>query len=100
MRAGSTFIEAGSEATNLTLLYSGRMDIYSSPKDGLSENVSAVLPIHFVKSPQWTNIIKCFHVVVFKDNDMFKMGLSNYLNCEEMNVIIKRAISDSLSQEP
>ncbi len=36
----------------------------------ISETVSAVLPIHFVESPQWTNIIKCFHVGVFKDNDV------------------------------
>lgn len=57
LRGGSTFIEAGNEATNLTLLYSGRMDIFSSPKDGRpSEKVGTVLPMHFVESPQWANI--------------------------------------------
>jgi len=34
LRKGSVFIEAGNEATNLTLIYSGRMEIVSAPKDG------------------------------------------------------------------
>jgi hypothetical protein len=33
------------------------MDIYSFPQDGRpSEIVGAVLPMHFVESPQWANM--------------------------------------------
>ena len=57
LRAGSTFIEAGNEATNLTLVYSGTMSIYSAPKDGRpSERVGTVSKMQFVESPQWANI--------------------------------------------
>ena len=57
LRAGSTFIEAGNEATNLTLLYSGRMCILTSPKDGRpSEQVGLVRRMQFIESPQWANM--------------------------------------------
>ena len=57
LRAGSTFIEAGNEATNLTLVYSGRMAIISAPKDGRPpEKVGAVSSMQFVESPQWSNM--------------------------------------------
>lgn len=57
LRAGSTFIEAGNEATNLTLIYSGTMGIHSAPKDGRpSERVGSVSKMQFVESPQWANI--------------------------------------------
>lgn len=57
LRQGSIFIEAGNEATNLTLLYSGQLIIYSAPKDGRPPNaVGRVLPMQFVESPQWANI--------------------------------------------
>jgi len=57
LRAGSTFIEAGNEATNLTLIYSGTMTIHSAPKDGRpSEQVGSVTKMQFVESPQWANM--------------------------------------------
>mmetsp|Transcript_35429 Transcript_35429/g.77692 ORF Transcript_35429/g.77692 Transcript_35429/m.77692 type:complete len:525 (-) Transcript_35429:12-1586(-) len=57
LREGSTFIEAGNEATNLTLIYSGRMCILSAPKDGRpSEKVGSVCRMQFVESPQWANM--------------------------------------------
>lgn len=57
LREGSTFIEAGNEATNLTLLYAGRMSIISAPKDGRPyEKVGTVSRMQFVESPQWANM--------------------------------------------
>ena len=57
LRSGTTFIEAGNEASNLTLIYRGTMTIISSPKDGRQpEPVGAVHRMQFVESPQWANI--------------------------------------------
>lgn len=54
IRAGTTFLEAGNEANNLSLIYSGTMDIISAPKDGRPpEQVGTLHPMQFVESPQW-----------------------------------------------
>lgn len=57
IKRGTTYLEAGNEASNLTLIYSGTMDIISSPKDGRPpEKVGAVERMQFVESPQWANM--------------------------------------------
>jgi hypothetical protein len=57
LREGSTFLEAGNDATNLTLVYRGSFSIISHPKDGRpSERVGRVRPMQFVESPQWANM--------------------------------------------
>jgi hypothetical protein len=57
LRCGSTFIEAGNDATNLTLVYKGSFSVISHPKDGRpSEKIGSVRPMQFVESPQWANM--------------------------------------------
>ena len=53
LRAGTTYIEAGNEASNLTLILEGTMNIISKPKDGLIPSIVGTLqPMQFVESPQ------------------------------------------------
>jgi len=57
IRAGTTFLEAGNDANNLTLIYSGTMNIISAPQDGRPpEPVGFVARMQFVESPQWANM--------------------------------------------
>jgi hypothetical protein len=55
-RMGTIFLEAGNEASNLSLIYSGILEIYSEPKGGPSEKVGTVEKWQFVESPQWANM--------------------------------------------
>lgn len=57
LHAGSTFIEAGNAAQNLTVVHKGVLELLSAPKDGSPpEVIGHIGAFQFVESPQWAGI--------------------------------------------
>lgn len=54
LKAGTTYIEAGNEAANLSIVISGVVSVISKPADGsMAKLLSTITKHEFIESPQW-----------------------------------------------
>eukprot|EP00164_Ancoracysta_twista_P004225 GFYU01005690.1.p1 GENE.GFYU01005690.1~~GFYU01005690.1.p1 ORF type:complete len:518 (-),score=98.48 GFYU01005690.1:353-1906(-) len=71
LKAGSTYVEKGNEARNLTLIYKGRMDVKRFEGDH-AEVLNVIDPYQWVESPEWTVHIGMVQARLNKRNKAMK----------------------------